>query len=137
MLLPLLGAPRDTEVVVTEMGARFAGNITALTDIARPIIGVVTHIGLAHAGHLGGPEGIAAVKGELLEALPPAGLAVLNADCSFVGDLAVGWCQLTPRDAVPWLDRAWRLKRVDDVPVWSLPASMCARATDDRASALR
>jgi len=34
--------------------------------------------------------------------------------------MAVGWCQLTPRDALPWLDRAWRLKRVDDVPVWSL-----------------
>jgi GNAT superfamily N-acetyltransferase len=27
---------------------------------------------------------------------------------------------LTPRDALPWLDRAWRLKRVDDLPVWSL-----------------
>jgi GNAT superfamily N-acetyltransferase len=32
----------------------------------------------------------------------------------------VGWCQLTPRAALPWLDRAWRLKRVDDLPVWSL-----------------
>ena len=32
----------------------------------------------------------------------------------------MGWCQLTPRDALPWLNRAWRLKRVDDVPVWSL-----------------
>lgn len=30
------------------------------------------------------------------------------------------WCQLTPRDALPWLDRTWRLKRVDEVPVWSL-----------------
>jgi GNAT superfamily N-acetyltransferase len=45
---------------------------------------------------------------------PPPGLIAL------AGDLAVGWCQLTPRDAVPWLDRTWRLKRVDDVPVWSL-----------------
>jgi GNAT superfamily N-acetyltransferase len=32
----------------------------------------------------------------------------------------VGWCQLTPRDVLPRLDRAWRLKRVDDAPVWSL-----------------
>jgi hypothetical protein len=39
---------------------------------------------------------------------------------AFDGDLAVGWCQLTPRDALPWLDRTWRLERVDDVPVWSL-----------------
>jgi len=39
---------------------------------------------------------------------------------AFDGDLVVGWCQITPRDAVPWLDRTWRLKRVDDLPVWSL-----------------
>jgi GNAT superfamily N-acetyltransferase len=45
---------------------------------------------------------------------PPPGLL------AFDGDLAVGWCQLTPRDALPWLDRTWRLKRVDEVPVWSL-----------------
>src|SRR5437763_12469978 len=45
---------------------------------------------------------------------PPPGLL------AFDGDVAVGWCQLTPRDALPWLDRTWRLKRVDDVPVWSL-----------------
>jgi GNAT superfamily N-acetyltransferase len=45
---------------------------------------------------------------------PPPGLI------AFDGDRAVGWCQLTPRDALPWLDRTWRLKRVDDLPVWSL-----------------
>jgi GNAT superfamily N-acetyltransferase len=39
---------------------------------------------------------------------------------AFDGALAVGWCQLTPRDALPWLDRTPRLGRVDDVPVWSL-----------------
>ncbi len=39
---------------------------------------------------------------------------------AFDGELAVGWCQLTPRAALPWLDRTWRLARVDDVPVWSL-----------------
>lgn len=33
---------------------------------------------------------------------------------AFDGEVAVGWCQLTPRDAVPWLDRAWRLKRLDE-----------------------
>ena len=56
-------------------------------------------------------------KAALLEIVrrgPPPGLL------AFDGDVAVGWCQLTPRDALPWLDRSWRLKRVDDVPVWSL-----------------
>jgi GNAT superfamily N-acetyltransferase len=39
---------------------------------------------------------------------------------AFDGEVAVGWCQLTPRDALPWLDRERRLRRVDDLPVWSL-----------------
>jgi GNAT superfamily N-acetyltransferase len=51
---------------------------------------------------------------EVVEQGPPPGLL------AFAGEVAVGWCQLTPRDALPWLDRTWRLKRVDDVPVWSL-----------------
>ena len=39
---------------------------------------------------------------------------------AFDGQVAVGWCQLTPREALPWLDRTWRLARPDAVPVWSL-----------------
>ena len=45
---------------------------------------------------------------------PPPGLL------AFDGDLAVGWCQLTPRDALPRLDTARMTRRVDDVPVWSV-----------------
>lgn len=45
---------------------------------------------------------------------PPPGLL------AFDGDLAVGWCQLTPRDAVPHFDYLWRLKRADDVSVWCI-----------------
>ena len=51
---------------------------------------------------------------EIVKLGPPPGLL------AFDGDVAVGWCQLTPRDQVPELDHAWRLKRVDDLPVWSL-----------------
>jgi len=51
---------------------------------------------------------------EVVKRGPPPGLL------AFDGDVAVGWCQLTPRDTLPWLDRVWRLKRVDDLPVWSL-----------------
>ncbi|MEX0664597.1 MAG: UDP-N-acetylmuramoyl-tripeptide--D-alanyl-D-alanine ligase [Acidimicrobiia bacterium] len=79
--LTLLGAPPDVEVVVTEMGARFPGNIEHLAAMAQPQVGVITHIGLAHAEHLDGRAGIAEVKGELLDALPVDGFAVLNADC--------------------------------------------------------
>jgi GNAT superfamily N-acetyltransferase len=51
---------------------------------------------------------------EIAQGGPPPGLL------AFAGGLAVGWCQLTPRAALPWLDRDWRLKRADDIPVWSL-----------------
>jgi GNAT superfamily N-acetyltransferase len=51
---------------------------------------------------------------EVVQNGPPPGLL------AFDGDVVVGWCQLTPRDALPWLDRAWRLKRVDDVSVLSV-----------------
>src|ERR1700756_2221392 len=39
---------------------------------------------------------------------------------AFDGDVAVGWCQLTPPSALPGLNRVWRLKPADDVPVWSI-----------------
>jgi GNAT superfamily N-acetyltransferase len=45
---------------------------------------------------------------------PPPGLV------AFHGDLAVGWCRLTPRADQPWLEHARFLAPVDDVPVWSL-----------------
>lgn len=51
---------------------------------------------------------------DLVKDGPPPGLLAYD------GDLAVGWCQLTPRQALPWLEQTWRLKRVDDLPVWSL-----------------
>jgi GNAT superfamily N-acetyltransferase len=51
---------------------------------------------------------------EVVTSGPPPGLL------AFDGDLAVGWCQLTPRDTLPGLDRSRRLRRVDDLPVWSL-----------------
>ncbi|HET6159866.1 MAG TPA: GNAT family N-acetyltransferase [Dongiaceae bacterium] len=45
---------------------------------------------------------------------PPPGLL------AFDGERAVGWCQITPRDEVPALDRIHHLKRVDDAAVWSI-----------------
>jgi GNAT superfamily N-acetyltransferase len=45
---------------------------------------------------------------------PPPGLL------AFDGNVPVGWCQLTPRDDLPWLDRTWRLRRIDEKRVWSI-----------------
>ena len=70
----------DTRYLVLEMGARAIGHIAYLTEIAPPTIGIVTNIGTAHLGEFGGYEATTQGKGELVEALPPTGLAVLNAD---------------------------------------------------------
>jgi len=60
------------------------------------------------------PEANSQAFRKIVEGGPPPGLL------AFDSGIAVGWCQLTPRDTLPWLDRTWRLKRVDDVPVWSI-----------------
>lgn len=76
----LLNAPDDTEVMVLEMGMRGFGEITELCRIARPTVGVVTRVAEAHSDRVGGIEGVARAKAELVQALPPDGVAVLNAD---------------------------------------------------------
>jgi UDP-N-acetylmuramoyl-tripeptide--D-alanyl-D-alanine ligase len=78
--LTLLSAPDGAAAVVVEMGARGIGHIAALCAVARPTVGVITNIGMAHAEFFGSREDVARGKGELLEALPAAGHAVLNAD---------------------------------------------------------
>lgn len=77
----MLGAPDGTEAVVLEMGMRGFGEIARLCEVASPTIGVISIIGEAHIGRVGGTlEGVARAKGELVEALPASGVAVLNAD---------------------------------------------------------
>jgi UDP-N-acetylmuramoyl-tripeptide--D-alanyl-D-alanine ligase len=84
----ILDSPDDTEVMVLEMGMRGLGEIARLCAVARPSVGVVTVVGAAHTGWLGGIEGVARAKGELIEALEPTGVAVLNADDSRVRAMA-------------------------------------------------
>jgi UDP-N-acetylmuramoyl-tripeptide--D-alanyl-D-alanine ligase len=78
--LTVLAADEGTRYLVLEMGSRGPGHIARLCAVARPQIGVVLNVGSAHLGEFGSPEGIAAAKGELVEALPEHGTAVLNAD---------------------------------------------------------
>jgi UDP-N-acetylmuramoyl-tripeptide--D-alanyl-D-alanine ligase len=70
------------------MGATGIGHIQYLADMVRPEIGVVLGVGSAHAGEFGGVENIAVAKGELVEALPTNGTAVLNLDDSRVAAMA-------------------------------------------------
>lgn len=78
--ITLLGAPSGTEAAVVEMGARAVGHIASLCAIARPTIGIVTRVAAAHLEVFGSIDDVARAKGELIEALPADGAAVLNAE---------------------------------------------------------
>jgi UDP-N-acetylmuramoyl-tripeptide--D-alanyl-D-alanine ligase len=75
------------EAAVIEMGVSGLGEMTRLCDIAAPTHGVLTNIGPTHLATLGNIQTVARAKGELLEALPPDGTAVLNADDAFFKEL--------------------------------------------------
>ncbi|MGB7447653.1 MAG: UDP-N-acetylmuramoyl-tripeptide--D-alanyl-D-alanine ligase [Ornithinimicrobium sp.] len=78
----------DTEFLVAEMGASGVGHIEYLTRIAPPDVSVVLNVGSAHLSEFGSREAIAHTKAELVRALGPEGLAVLNADDPIVAAMA-------------------------------------------------
>jgi UDP-N-acetylmuramoyl-tripeptide--D-alanyl-D-alanine ligase len=94
--LSVLRLTPETEVAIFEMGTYGPGELTALAAIARPTVACVTNVGHSHLERMGSQAGIAAAKGELVAALPPDGVAVLNGDDPFVRPMAA----LTPARAL-------------------------------------
>jgi len=86
--LTVLRADADTKYLVLEYSARGLGHIAYLCGVARPRISVVLNVGAAHLGGFGSRTVVAQAKGELVEALPVDGLAVLNADDDAVAAMA-------------------------------------------------
>jgi UDP-N-acetylmuramoyl-tripeptide--D-alanyl-D-alanine ligase len=78
--LTVLRADSSTRYLVLELSARGPGHIAYLCRIAPPRYGAVLNVGHAHAGEFGGLDQVARAKGELVEALPAGGAAILNAD---------------------------------------------------------
>jgi UDP-N-acetylmuramoyl-tripeptide--D-alanyl-D-alanine ligase len=87
--LVVLGLEAHHQAMVCEMGMYAAGEIALLADIARPSIGVVTAVGPSHLERMGSIEAIAHAKAELVVALPPHGVAILNADDPRVAAMAM------------------------------------------------
>src|SRR5437762_317689 len=74
--------------LVLEMGMQRPGDIGRLAALAKPVIGVITNVGIVHIEFFKSHEELARAKGELVSALPESGLAVLNADNEFYPLLA-------------------------------------------------
>ncbi|MGH7903501.1 MAG: UDP-N-acetylmuramoyl-tripeptide--D-alanyl-D-alanine ligase [Candidatus Dormibacteraceae bacterium] len=81
--LTILGLLPEHRALVLEMGMQAPGEIARLARLGRPRVGVVTSIGTVHMEFFAGREELARAKGELAAALPPDGLAVLNAEDPF------------------------------------------------------
>ena len=88
--VPLTAAAitRETQFLVSEMGARGSGHIAWLCSIVPPDVAVVINVGHAHVGEFGSVAAIAQAKGELIEATASEGWAVLNDDDPLVSDMA-------------------------------------------------
>ena len=164
--LTLLNAPDDVEWVVLEMGARGVGHIARLTEVGRPDVGIVTSVAMAHVEFLGDLDGVARAKSELVTALPPSGVAVLNFDdprvarmasvspCPVLGYAAAGEAEVRAESVVvddelrprfqmstPWGSGEVRLalhgvQQVPNALAAAAAALWCGVAFDDVVSAL-
>jgi UDP-N-acetylmuramoyl-tripeptide--D-alanyl-D-alanine ligase len=83
--LTLFELSPDQQFAVLELGAAKAGDISYLASICQPDIGLITNVGPAHLQGFGNEEGVARAKGELYEALPASGFAVINGDEQWSG----------------------------------------------------
>ncbi|MFL6174232.1 MAG: UDP-N-acetylmuramoyl-tripeptide--D-alanyl-D-alanine ligase [Marmoricola sp.] len=86
--ITVLRADASTRFLVLEMGARGIGHLALLCTIAPPDVSLVLNVGRAHIGEFGSQPAIAKAKGELVEALSPDGIAVLNLDDPLVAGMA-------------------------------------------------
>lgn len=80
---------KDHTAIVVEMGMNHFGEISLLTDIARPTGCIITNIGTAHIGNLGSRENILKAKLEILEGLSKDGFVLVNND----NDLLNKWAK--------------------------------------------
>ena len=70
----------DSEVCILELAMRGLGQIAELCEIARPDIGVVTNVGPVHLELVESLDGVIRAKSELVDALPPGGVAIVPKD---------------------------------------------------------
>jgi UDP-N-acetylmuramoyl-tripeptide--D-alanyl-D-alanine ligase len=86
--ISILGIDYQTRYLIVEMGASGVGEIARLVRVAKPDVGVVLKVGLAHVGEFGGIDAVQRAKSEMVTDLQPGALAILNADDDRVAAMA-------------------------------------------------
>ena len=81
--LSLAKMPKSTQFGVFEIGMNHAGEIDALTRLARPHIAIVTTVAPVHLGFFRSVEEIADAKAEIFNGLEPGGTAIINRDIPY------------------------------------------------------
>ena len=129
--LTMLRVRAQTRFLVSEFGASGPGEIARLAGLVSPDVGVVLMVGLAHAGGFGGVEETLKAKTELVEAVRPGGVAVLNADDARVVTMAA---VAASRDVeVRWFGRGAAAEiRAEDVEVTAAGTTCTIVAGDER-----
>ena len=94
--LMLLELTKEHRYAVIEMGANHIGEIAHLASLAEPTVGIVTNAGAAHLEGFGSLDGVATGKGEMFQALPVEGVAVVNADDKYASQ----WRDVSSADRV-------------------------------------
>ncbi|WP_375254881.1 UDP-N-acetylmuramoyl-tripeptide--D-alanyl-D-alanine ligase [Yoonia sp.] len=85
--LTLARMPADTDFVVIEIGMSNPGEITPLSQMARPHVAMVTTVAAAHLASFQNLAGIAQEKACIMDGLVDGGIAVLNGDIATTGIL--------------------------------------------------
>jgi UDP-N-acetylmuramoyl-tripeptide--D-alanyl-D-alanine ligase len=78
--LTLSRLPVAADYAVFEIGMNHAGEISALVDMVRPHVAIVTNVAPVHLEHFGGVEEIARAKAEIFAGLTEGGVAIINRD---------------------------------------------------------
>ncbi len=76
----ILNVKPECKFAIFELGANHKGDIAYTAELVKPDISLINNIGPAHLGGFGSIEGVAIAKGEIYQALPQEGIAIINDD---------------------------------------------------------
>lgn len=94
MPLTVLELDHTYQAAIFEMGMYFFGEISELTRVARPDVGIITNIGVSHIENLGSQENILKAKLEIIDGMKPGAPLLLNGDDKFLNSAVISGFQV-------------------------------------------